>query len=98
MSASGFDKRRLIPFYRTLFLDLFFDKRARPIFVYVALIIAIGTALVAMADDFEVEPTQAYLANMGAEVESYHVPEETMDELEAQAEAAEEAVGDSEDK
>jgi len=51
-----------------------------------------GAALVAMADDFEVEPTQAYLANMGATVESYHVPEETMDELEAYADAAEDSV------
>lgn len=30
---------------RTLFLDLFFDPRTRPIFLYAALIIAIGAAM-----------------------------------------------------
>ena len=40
-----FDKRRLIPFYRGLFLDLFFDPRTRPIFIYAFVVIGIGAAL-----------------------------------------------------
>lgn len=32
-------------FYRTLFLDVLFDHRTRPIFIYAALMIAIGAAL-----------------------------------------------------
>lgn len=34
-----------IPFYRTLFLDLFFEPRTRPIFIYVAAMITIGAVL-----------------------------------------------------
>jgi len=34
-----------IPFYRALFLDLFFDPRTRRIFIYVIVIITIGAAL-----------------------------------------------------
>ena len=32
-------------FYRTLFLDLFFDRRTRPIFIYAAVLIGIGASL-----------------------------------------------------
>ena len=38
-------KPKRIPFYRTLFLDLFFDRRTRPIFIYAAIMIGIGAAL-----------------------------------------------------
>jgi voltage-gated potassium channel len=38
-------KRRPIPFYRTLFLDLFLDPRTRPIFLYAAVMIVIGAAI-----------------------------------------------------
>lgn len=34
-----------IPLYRTLFLDLFFEPRTRPIFIYVAAMITIGAVL-----------------------------------------------------
>jgi uncharacterized membrane protein YuzA (DUF378 family) len=34
-----------IPFYKTLFLDLFLDKRTRPIFIYAVVIILVGAAL-----------------------------------------------------
>lgn len=34
-----------IPFYRTLFLDLFFEPRTRPIFIYAAGVIAVGALL-----------------------------------------------------
>jgi hypothetical protein len=43
MSQSN--KSYRIPFQRTLFLDLFFDPRTRPIFIYAALIIGIGAAV-----------------------------------------------------
>ena len=43
MSSSR--KRTPIPFYRTLFLDLFFDPRTRPIFLYAVAMIGIGAAL-----------------------------------------------------
>ena len=36
---------RLIPFYRTLFLDLFFDRRARPVFLYALFVITIGAVV-----------------------------------------------------
>lgn len=42
---SQFDKRRLIPFYRALFLDLFLDPRTRPIFIYAFVVIGTGAAL-----------------------------------------------------
>ena len=32
-------------FRRTLFLDLFFDRRTRPVFIYAALMIVVGAAL-----------------------------------------------------
>ena len=32
-------------FYRTLFLDLYFDPRTRPIFIYAAVMVGIGAAL-----------------------------------------------------
>jgi uncharacterized membrane protein len=43
-----------------------------------------GAALVVMADEDEVEPTQAELASlkMGVKVEDYKVPEETMSQVE----------------
>ena len=34
-----------IPFYKTLFLDLFFDRRTRPIFIYAAVMIGIGAVV-----------------------------------------------------
>lgn len=43
MSQSN--KSYRIQFQRTLFLDLFFDSRTRPIFIYAALIIGIGAAV-----------------------------------------------------
>jgi voltage-gated potassium channel len=45
MIMSPSRKRTSIPFYRTLFLDLFFDPRTRPIFLYAAVMIGIGAAL-----------------------------------------------------
>ena len=36
---------RYIPLYRTLFLDLLFDRRTRPIFFYAFLMITIGAVL-----------------------------------------------------
>lgn len=47
-----------------------------------------GAAIVAMADDFEVEPTQAELSSLGGTVENYAIPEETAEQLDAAAEAA----------
>ena len=48
-----------------------------------------GAAVVAMADDFEVEPTKAELSSLGGTVEAYQVPEEQAEELETvPAEAA----------
>jgi len=41
-----------------------------------------GAAVVVMADDFEVEPTQAELARLGGRVENYAVPEETVVQVE----------------
>lgn len=38
-------KRRRIPLYRTLFLDVLIDPRTRPIFVYAAIMIAFGAVL-----------------------------------------------------
>ena len=38
-------KFRLIPFYRSLFLDLLVDPRTRPIFFYAAFVIALGAAV-----------------------------------------------------
>ena len=38
------NKRRPAPLYRTFFLDLLFDRRTRPIFIYVAIIIGVGAA------------------------------------------------------
>lgn len=38
-------RKRAIPFYRTLFLDLFFDPRTRPIFIYAAVMVIVGAAL-----------------------------------------------------
>ena len=34
-----------IPFYRTLFLDLLFDKRSRPIFIYITVMVTLGALL-----------------------------------------------------
>lgn len=42
----GHTKKHLrIPLYKTFFLDLFFDRRTRPIFIYAAVMIGIGAAL-----------------------------------------------------
>ena len=38
-------KLRYFPLYRTLFLDLFLDRRTRRIFLYVALVIIVGAVL-----------------------------------------------------
>jgi len=46
-----------------------------------------GAVVVAMADDFEVEPTKAELSSLGGTVENYEVPEETAEQLEAAPEA-----------
>ena len=43
MSSSK--KRPRIPLYRTLFLDLLFDPKTRPIFLYATVMIGIGAAL-----------------------------------------------------
>jgi uncharacterized membrane protein/predicted flap endonuclease-1-like 5' DNA nuclease len=40
-----------------------------------------GAALAVMADDFEVEPTKAEIAELGGSVEGYTVPEEIMHEV-----------------
>ena len=54
-----------------------------------------GAAIAAMADDDEVEATKFELSSLGGTVENYALPDETMDELEAAADAAE--VEDSEE-
>ena len=54
-----------------------------------------GAALAIMADDEEVDPTKFELSSLGGEVESYTVPEETADELEAAA--AEEGIEEQEE-
>ena len=46
-----------------------------------------GAIVVAMADDFEVEPTKAELSSLGGTVEDYQVPDEAMEQLEAMPEA-----------
>lgn len=38
-------KQTRIPFYRTLFLDILFDPRTRPIYLYAAVMIIIGAAV-----------------------------------------------------
>ena len=50
-----------------------------------------GAALAVMADDFEVEPTMAEIAELGGDVENYTVPEEVMREVAETHEAIEEA-------
>ena len=50
-----------------------------------------GAALAVMADDFEVEPTKAEIAELGGDVEHYMVPEEVMREVAETHEAIEEA-------
>ena len=54
-----------------------------------------GAAVAAMADDDEVEATKYELMSLGGAVENYAVPDDTMDELEAAADAAD--VEDSEE-
>jgi hypothetical protein len=39
------DVRRRIPLYRTLFIDLMVDRRSRPVIIYAALTIGVGTVL-----------------------------------------------------
>ena len=38
-------KRVPIPLYRTLFIDILVDRRARPVFIYVAFMLAIGAVI-----------------------------------------------------
>jgi voltage-gated potassium channel len=38
-------KSRYFPFYKTLFIDVLFDSRTRPIFLYVVFVISIGAVL-----------------------------------------------------
>lgn len=38
-------KLRYFPLYRTLFIDLFLDKRTRGVFIYVAFVISLGAVL-----------------------------------------------------
>ena len=45
MTNSTDRKSRTIPFMKTLFLDLLFDKKARPIFIYAVLFILVASAL-----------------------------------------------------
>ena len=47
-----------------------------------------GAALAVMADDEEVNPAKAELVNLEGEVETYTVPDDTADELEAAADEA----------
>ena len=42
---SKFNKARLIPLYRTLFLDVLFDRRTRPIYLYAFFMIGVGAVL-----------------------------------------------------
>ena len=56
-----------------------------------------GAALAVMADDFEVEPTKAEIAELGGNVENYIVPEEVMREVAETHEAIEEAQAKVED-
>ena len=39
------DRLRLIPLYRTLFLDVLLDPRARRVFIYAAIMILVGAAV-----------------------------------------------------
>ncbi len=45
MSKSEKRKSRKIPFLQTLFLDLFLDSKARPVFIYALLLILISSAV-----------------------------------------------------
>ena len=45
MSNSPEKNRRRIPFMQTLFLDLFLDKKARPIFIYALILVLFSSAL-----------------------------------------------------
>jgi voltage-gated potassium channel len=38
-------RRMHIPLYKTLFLDVFFDRRTRPIFIYITVMIGFGALL-----------------------------------------------------
>ena len=55
-----------------------------------------GAAVVVMADDHEVEPAKAELASLGAKVENYEVPEETVEQVEEAVEV-EQVEGDPAD-
>ena len=39
------ERKRRIPFVQTLFLDLFLDKKARPIFIYALILVLFSSAL-----------------------------------------------------
>ena len=56
-----------------------------------------GAALAVMADDFEVEPTKAEIAELGGDVEYYTVPEEVMREVAERHEDIEDAQAKVED-
>lgn len=45
MNDSTEKNRRRIPFVQTLFLDLFLDKKARPIFIYALILVLFSSAL-----------------------------------------------------
>jgi voltage-gated potassium channel len=42
---SSYEKRRRNPVYRALFLDVLFEPRTRPIFIYAFIVIGVGAAL-----------------------------------------------------
>ena len=54
-----------------------------------------GAAVVVMADEDEVEPTQAELTGLGGQVEDYKVPEETMSQVEEATDVQPVEEGDS---
>lgn len=45
MNDSTEKNRRRIPFMQTLFLDLFLDKKARPIFIYALILVLFSSTL-----------------------------------------------------
>ena len=52
---SQFKKRILDPIEDTFLLDIFFDRRTRPFFIYVAIIIAIGAVLYHWLEGWEMD-------------------------------------------
>ena len=45
MSETRKKRKIRVPFMRTLFIDLFLDRKARPIFIYAAVFIVVSAAL-----------------------------------------------------